>query len=1112
MTLDGNYATSWVVNDWDAGVSYPTSGTNIGKSPIVELDSNYLMDTFVVIPDDAQPYRYTGASVYAWTEGKDALGDRVKVPGKLSRKTDKNNKVYYEFQCKEPVEAHRIQINLQTGTERRISIAEMKFYYYDSLEHDIYGLYGDEMHMSLKVDVTKETIDELQDRLDTKDEASGEYHPKKEMLAQELNNARKLLNDEKVKGIIEVHTNITKKADNGAITFGGGLNAWQPLGVTARAGDTVVVYVGSPDKKTGDTTNLKLIATQYHGESSAWFKTIETNLKAGANEIEIPAITSLDVEQGGQLYVEYIGEKSKEHYYVRVSGGNEIPYLDLTKASDPEEEKRLTEEYVAELEAFVPAMEELHGELHTTKQGDPVKYEQTNCVLGATDIVLKNMMLSVSSKQILKGLERSEDKAEQLYQSLKAMEEMMDLFYQSKGLSDDPDAGAKNRLPVCRLNIRYQRMFAGAFMYAGGLHIGIEWGSIPGLTKGQPVVTVENGRYKSGNYFGWGISHEIGHEINEGAYAIAEITNNYFALLSQAKETNESVRFYYEDVYEKVTSGVVGKASNVFTQLGLYWQLHLAYDQDGYNFKMYDKYEDQFNNLFFARVDTYARSPKTAPAPGGVTLTLTGNVDNKLMRLSCAASEKNLLEFFERWGMVPDEETKAYAAQFGKESRAIWFVNDEARDYVIEHGKNGSIAADTSVEAGISYEPGSNQVKITLSNNAADPKGMLGYEIRRAEYRKDQVVETPVGFVTADQTEFTDYVTTVNNRVFTYRVIGYDKYLEATESISLKPVKVSHSGFINKDAWTVSTNMKSDEDQALEGYPCEPEKLAIEKVADGAEGTVYTGTAFDKNPQVILNLNQTETITGLQYTLAGEGTPIGAYEISISQDGINYSKVKSGRFQTENGGLAGKKQTVYFNKGNDTWLYAYEAAYVKLVATNQKGVPISIGELDLLGQTGDNVEFYSADSIGILREDYHAGTGEGGSEAIIPAGSVVFAGTYKGNPAYNTVLLFDQDGSVVGGTNAAGDILAGQMIFANVPEHGELGETNEGTWIYYIEPQDMPDGFTLPASVRAELYRVDDAHSSQGERITADTLWMTVPETLPQITIKDGRDGQQGDR
>ncbi|MFR3493781.1 MAG: M60 family metallopeptidase [Blautia sp.] len=39
----------------------------------------------------------------------------------------------------------------------------------------------------------------------------------------------------------------------------------------------------------------------------------------------------------------------------------------------------------------------------------------------------------------------------------------------------------------------------------------------------------------SGRYFGWGIAHEIGHNINQSAYAYAEVTNNYFAVLAAGK-------------------------------------------------------------------------------------------------------------------------------------------------------------------------------------------------------------------------------------------------------------------------------------------------------------------------------------------------------------------------------------------------------------------------------------------------------------------------------------------------------------------------------------------------------------------------------------------------
>lgn len=39
-----------------------------------------------------------------------------------------------------------------------------------------------------------------------------------------------------------------------------------------------------------------------------------------------------------------------------------------------------------------------------------------------------------------------------------------------------------------------------------------------------------------------GIAHEIGHNINQGSYAIAEITNNYFSL-SQNRDSNDTTRF-----------------------------------------------------------------------------------------------------------------------------------------------------------------------------------------------------------------------------------------------------------------------------------------------------------------------------------------------------------------------------------------------------------------------------------------------------------------------------------------------------------------------------------------------------------------------------------------
>lgn len=1107
--VDNDYATAWVRTDWDAGFIYPDKN----KSPIVTLDDRYTMDTVILVPDPAQQYNYSGAGLFYTPKGE---REQVQVEGAFRRKTSSNGKAYYEFQAAEPFTTDNVQIRLTNsyGGASRISIAEMKFYYYDSIEHDIYDLYGDDMHVTLKENVTQELIDGLRDRLNQKDEVSGEFHPKKELLEQELATAEKLLSDAGLNDVLDVDTQVTKKADS-HITFGGGLNTWQPLGVTAMAGDEIVVYVGSPSKKTGDATNLHLIATQYHGESNAWQRDLGT-LVAGANQVTIPSITSLDVEQGGQLYIQYVGNASAEQYQVRVSGGNRIPVLRLSGVSDPEEIRALTEAYVRELEAVVPTLQGQHESLHPT--AETWNSASKNCILGATDIVTRFAMFSVSSQQILAGLtgETVEEKASQLAASLQAADDMIRLFYQHKGLNDSEDTAKKDQYPVSRLNIRYMRMFAGAFMYAGGLHIGIEWGSIGGLAKAVPVTATEDGRWQDGRYFGWGIAHEIGHIINEGVYAIAEITNNYFSVLAQAHDTNDSVRFHYEDVYDKVTSNVVGRATNVFTQLGLYWQLHLAYDRGGYNYKTFDTYNEQFDNLFFARVDSYVRDNSRAPQPGGIALSLKGaDTDNKLMRLSCAAANKNILEFFERWGMTPDETTRAYAEQFTKETRAVWFVNDEARAYVMEHGENGSVAKDTEVTGSLDYAEGSNQVTITLKNTAADAEAMLGYEIYRSELIKNKVERKSVGFVMvspgSETTAFIDTISTVNNRVFTYEAVGYDKYLNATKATVLPSVKVSHGGVIDKSKWTVTTNMVSAEDVIdPETNPDYVEAKAIEKVLDGDASTTFCGLSANGAPAIVIHLNREETITGLAYTLTGDGNAIGQYTIQVSESGAEDSwiTVKKGSFATSQGQLAGGRQVVYFDQDDDSWLYTYDASYVKIVATGQKGKELSISELDLLGQTGDDIRFAEEDSIGVLLEDYHAGQGEGGADVVIPKGSVVFTGTYKGNPAYNTVLLYDENGEIVGGRDQNGSIMAAQMIFAQVPEHGELGEVSEGTWIYYIEPEYLTDA-GLPGRVRAELYRVDNAETNNGERLTSNTLFVDVPKELPGVSIT-GYEAAQG--
>ena len=262
-----------------------------------------------------------------------------------------------------------------------------------------------------------------------------------------------------------------------------------------------------------------------------------------------------------------------------------------------------------------------------------------------------------------------------------------------------------------------------------------------------------------------------------------------------------------------------------------------------------------------------------------------------------------------------------------------------------------------------------------------------------------------------------------------------------------------------------------------------------------ANGT-YTGTVPETGvAEIVIDMHAIKEITALKYS----GSALSSVTVQVSTDEAAWTTVK----EVSNLNGAENEATVWFDSVNegerDKWIGTYDARYVKLTITQAGN--ISINEIEICGPSGDNIEFMQTDSgkpsIGIITADYKYGTED---TDVISGGSLVFTGTYKGNPAYNVVMLYDTEGNVIGAKD--GNVNAGQVIFADVPENGNLGETSDGTWVYYIAPGQW-DKETLKAikGVRGELYRVDDAKTLEGERITSDTLIIQIPETLPEITL-----------
>lgn len=1081
-TVDHDAASYYYRSTWDDG-GYNSIGN---RGLYYEFDQAYDMQRIALYESvyGSPEFFYTRINYWDENGNKIALG-RLNV----SKKFDSEGRKYFQIDLPSKITAKRIQIALANYlASGRINVAEVYFYRYDTIADDIMALYEDDLHLVLRDDVTQADIDALRTRINTPDPACGELNPDRALLERELKNAEDILNCKNLNAPVYIHNSITTNDVGRGFS---GLNAWQPIGVTAAAGDIVTVYVGHNTKKTGANTNLQLVATQYHAESGSLAKVVAT-LKVGSNVITVPKLWSIDEESGGALYVQYTGSNASDRYAVRVSGGVKVPILDLYGVSDEAEKLERTEVYMTELADYTAKLETLHADNHAASSNKNVNkydYEAKNCILGASDILLDDMLLSLPAARILAGAGSgsASERAAKAVVSLDAVEEMMNLFYQHKGLNKNASE-AVNSFPKGHLNIRYQRMFAKAFMYAAGNHIGIEWGSCSGMLSSSSVKFDENGKYISGSYFGWGIAHEIGHCINQGCYAVPEITNNYFAQLAQAKDTNAGMRFTYKSIYDKVTSRTLGSSSNLKTQLGMYWQLHAAYDEE-YNYKTFDDRAEQLESLFYARVDSYARTPANAPAPDGIALTLSGGTDQCLMRLACAAAEKDILEFFERWGKLPDSTTVQYASQFPKETRAIYYADDNSRVYRMNNpygGYLGTYGDVNAVGSGTSAAPASGsayQINFTLESANIPEDEVLGFEIVRCVTSEGRVQREAVGFTTGNT--FTDYAAGLNNRVVTYEIVVVDKYLYRSAPLALEPIKITDDGSLDKSSWTASASgvaaaafdeVPGDDSEPCNSKPEDPAILAI----DGNSDTVYTGTA-SAGAEILFELNRQETVSGFKYISDSDVS----YTIMVRENGTWR--------EAANGTLDGSK-TVWFENADRKYISTYKIDAVKLVINT--AAEISIAEFDLLGVTGDNVDFRRADdgtaAVGILTDDYEYAEGE-----VIPAGSLIFTGLYKGNPAYNVVMLFDRDGNVVGSIAEDGSLNASQIILADDPGSGLIQNVSDGTWIYWTDPSAL-DGLT---KVCAELYRVNNALTNEGERLVSDSFFIDIPDDIPDITL-----------
>lgn len=981
-----------------------TQNSNITYTFRTTHDMNYLL----VVPYLDATYKNRIANYTVTLKGEDGqvlatyYRDGVNVTG--------SNYYILSFPETKGVKSVTVALGEKAGGPR-VSMSEIAFYDSENLVSGIADLFTDGTFTQLKSTVQQEQITDLKDRLS----ALSSFYLDLTQLNDELNLAQALLDqDEDALGLVKNDFQSRSGSASEDRAAGQTASDLQPLGITARAGATVAIYAELPDDAT-----VYVVPTQYYGESGVW-KGTPVALKNGRNYITVQKIGSLSDTRGGMLYLTYAGSNPEDiKLQVRVlSNAWEMPVLELSNwySMGQSARKDAIRAYVQELEAYVSG---LSGANYKTD------------VRNATEISTPSVLLSLPADQVLAGLKGvgNDESAmvEAMYQNVLAWEEELFVANQVQGIIDSSTALSGYQYPMTtRQNIRYMRMFAGAFMYAAGNHIGVEYGSTSALVQGKP--TSVTGAGSANGLFGWGIAHEIGHNMDK--LGKAEITNNIYSLALQAWDgssmslnTRLTEDGRWADIFNKVAQGRPGSANNVFVQLGLYWQLHLAYDNASQPLAFY--------NQFFKLWKSGAYSGYTT--------------DERVALIASKVADRNLTEFFTRWGVTLSDGVKDMLDDYQPETRAIWYLNDASRTYRLGSGSaaNGSATVTASVE----------ESQVTLTIQHTDASKILGYEIRR----------NGVAIAFTTDSTYTDNLGAANNRTYTYSVVPVDKLGNLGAEAKANEVRVAYDKTISDDLYT------------------------LEHDGDTVTITMKNGASVP--------------VTGIKVTGTGLS---GSYTVQVKASaGADWTDAKTGELSDN--------LVAYFTKPgakpDDTRIWTYDAAVVKIT-----GIPES-AQVELLDYPGDRVDFYEGAAVGVLKDNFQYGDR---ADEVIPAGTLVILGTYRGDPTYNYVSVeavyntTSETDEANGVTTITRAMNGYGLLFAEIPEDGAVSDTSDGFFLFVPDLEkekelNAQSGVTddYPLEIRINFYRTDVPNINQGGRITSETLWLSFPseDDLPSIEL-----------
>ena len=950
----------------------------------------------------------------------------------------------------------QISVAVEQAGYQLVSCSELMFMQYDPekcLPDQIRALFTDDLRTQLVSSVTETQITTLEEQL-TKDQF---YYFNVTTLRDELALAKELLKNNGKLGAKSTVVDGVQSRSNGADSqkYSQAGSDLQPLGATATANQEIAVYAsGIPENQ-----SVTLYASQFNAEASEWRAAIG-QVKNGRNIFTVPKIGSQNTQRGGSLYLSYSGDNS-DKIKLHVRRATDIPMLELADwyKIDETTRKARIEAYLTELDAYVTS--------HTKITIDT----QTTSIFNVTEISTPVVLLSLPAKAVQGGTGSGAmtERVQNVYNSVLAWEDLMHICKTTQGIDNTYEANDMQS----RQNIRCMQMFAGAFMYAAGNHIGIGYGSCAGMVGGRPINQMSDG-FIANNLFGWGIAHEIGHNMDK--LGKAEITNNIYSIMAQTYDGQDNTLTSrleksnkYPRVFEKVAQGYPGASNDVFVQLGMYWQLHLAYDE-GKAAADKDGPMNFYNKFFKAWKDgTYTKDFPNASADEKFALTASG------------VAGKDLTEFFTRWGMTLSTTVKDKLGSYGEEKRAIWYLNDQSRRDRLSGVSSTTGTVGASAAKAVKEDGSISKTEISIAITPPTSDHIQGYEIIRNGKAIDFV--TPNDATKLKNNVYTDTIGSGNHLTFRYAVKAYDTLGNVIGEAEAGEVRIAYDKTVSADA--------------------------------------YTLTRSEDKTTATFELKEETAVSGVKLETASQSVGSGAFTIKVTDAANKETVARQDTFDNNLTVDDPNSFLTYFQKPgadqNDTRIWTYDAKTVVIT-----GLPAGLADenIQLVSYAGDDVSFLEDANgfVGRLSADYKYGDS---ADDVIKAGTLVIVGNYRGDPVYNTISvqgLFTKTAATTdpdeqesySETERPLDGYA--LMFAEVPADGEVSDISDGLFIFVpnvqkeAELQEITscDGSNLlPSQIKVELYRTDDPNSAASKRKTAETLWIHSPggDELPTITL-----------